>query len=307
VDKKQFREIMKVLGLFATEKQASALFERYDINGDGKLTVFEFIKRCRTNDYQKLDVDDVTTNLVSQTKKEYTTSRPQRMDSMPWSIDDLCLKLREKCEQNYPVGQTASFPRLRRELARAFEFTDFTFLRYVPREGLVRTLDFINFSMHANYISMLMSAFPAQPLKGETVPLFSYPAFVLALFPTAVKAPAMSLTFRPADEQKSQKEYEDANRNQSTGFLKGGSRALTARPPSHAAPKERPRSRLQIVGSRHVRPQYQKAWFKPREALAPPAGTCLAAEALQWVDDTPQMATRGIKSVPRRPMTSRLP
>jgi Ca2+-binding EF-hand superfamily protein len=38
---------LALLGLFATVDQANALFDKYDTNGDGALTVHEFLTRCR--------------------------------------------------------------------------------------------------------------------------------------------------------------------------------------------------------------------------------------------------------------------
>ena len=42
LNKQQFQTVLNVLGLFATREQCDRLFEKYDINGDGKLTVGRF-------------------------------------------------------------------------------------------------------------------------------------------------------------------------------------------------------------------------------------------------------------------------
>ena len=221
--KSQFLSVLKVLGLFATREQSDKLFDLYDTNGDGRLTVYEFFRHSRGVDYQKRKRPGPPP--MKPQKLSWTRPSPGENEVAPWSMEGLFQSVRDKCrvrnafpaaaallpcalviarvrvycvshaartllttahtcmQINNPVAFSVSYPKARRDLAMSFEYFDKKFNRYVNEAGLVRTLNAINFSIHPAYLSLLMRRFPAKPLRGETGELFAYPEFILKVFP----------------------------------------------------------------------------------------------------------------------------
>lgn len=307
--KSQFLSVLKVLGLFATREQSDKLFDLYDTNGDGRLTVYEFFRHSRGVDYQKRKRPGPPP--MKPQKLSWTRPSPGENEVAPWSMEGLFQSVRDKCRINNPVAFSVSYPKARRDLAMSFEYFDKKFNRYVNEAGLVRTLNAINFSIHPAYLSLLMRRFPAKPLRGETGELFAYPEFILKVFPigerieTSLKIrsapPPAILAQLQGREGRGRRRSNEENYeidNDVSHFMKGrgGSGALTAREPSRPSSQHvgyRPHAsrpggiptNVRIVGGRLVR-------TKVDPALAMRMGTAATVRldcALVWKE--PRVST----------------
>lgn len=197
VDKANFREILELLGLFPTQDQSDILFDKYDIDGDGNLTVHEFMTRCRPKDFGNtrtyFKADPAGKRVFMERKYTGDYIRPVTPDHYGFNLQFLKDGIATKIEKNTPITQTHSGPRARRELALFFERFDHERNRYVNMTGLRRVFAEINFPMHDSHYEKLMGHFPANPKYGETEALFDYPKFVLYVYPPEEQPISLSI------------------------------------------------------------------------------------------------------------------
>jgi len=185
----QFQNILEILGVFATPAQADALFDKYDAQGRGFLSLHELMSRAGSaleSDFARgghlttstvSDLasgsnegprsDDMFVNrgkrqflrhkLTGEGERPITPRQPAQLISVPIVVR----ALREKMRINSKVGDTGSMPRARRVLARVFESFDPLELGSITQEQLVRALHSINFPLGEQHIRILMDAFPA--------------------------------------------------------------------------------------------------------------------------------------------------
>jgi hypothetical protein len=255
---KEFAHVLKILGLFATRAQSDALFVKYDSNGDGQLTCYEFFRKCRGVDYYKRngEMEDFPVPPPIPPKIDRSRSRlgAPLGATAPWSDIGILEALRKKFA-GMMTTVTASGVKSRRQFCMLFEYADKELLRYVDEPGLRRTFASINFTLRSNFIKHLMFTYQATPKKGETVPLFNYPAFILDVFPASEdQSTSTSFTVRSMERQ-ALKSAARLPKGPSRAMLRGRAGktgALTARvsrPPTQPRP---PSSRSGALTSRRA-------------------------------------------------------
>lgn len=189
--------------------QANALFDKYDTNGDGALTVHEFLTRCRPADYVGARWHDAEGDVRGRKMFEGTAAAaitggvpvarplnsrpngrfsrqapPTPSDSLyHMTIDRIAAKLREKLRIRGASGTTLSYPRCRREFAKGFEHYDGERSGYVSEDGLRRTLDDIGFPLGSAHRAMLLDQF------GSHDGRINYIQFIQFVFPNDKYAP----------------------------------------------------------------------------------------------------------------------
>lgn len=188
VDKENFRSILALLGLFATPDQSDALFDRYDVNGDGDLTVHEFLSRCRPRDFDHVSTKFVLDSAGRRTYPEHKLMGryvpPVEPDVYGFNLRFIKQELTKKLEGLAPINATHSIPRARKDLAQKFERYDKNLDRYVNMRYLKRAMEDMHFGMHESHYDALMDLFLAKPKHGESERLFDYPKFVVYVYPS---------------------------------------------------------------------------------------------------------------------------
>jgi len=200
VNKENFRQILELLGVFATPEQADELFDRFDIDGDGNLTVHEFVTKSRPKDFANakniFKVDPAGKRTFLERKYTGVYKRPVTPDHYGFNLTFLKDGIRKKIHTHKPITYTNSVPKARRDLALIFERIDDDRNRYIDEKGLRLAFGKLNFPMHDSHFQQLMNHFMAAPKYNETYPLFDYPKFVLFVYPAGegqVKDGSLSL------------------------------------------------------------------------------------------------------------------
>jgi len=192
IDPKDFHQILCILGLFATEQQALELFNIYDSNGSGNLSVHEFWVAARPQDYRTLPgfdkkqaADEMIMNRARKrmyikesllhTSVEPPTP-PRSVYSLP--MERLLAGINDKIRQNSVVDRTLSVPQTRRFLMRLFEFYDQDRKGTVYDHQLERVLATINYAMPTHYIKTFCDKFP-----GEEPNKIDYKKLCHAVYP----------------------------------------------------------------------------------------------------------------------------
>lgn len=196
IDAKDFHQILCILGLFATEKQATELFLKYDTNGSGNLSVHEFWVAARPQDYRSLpgfdDKQAADEMIMNRARKRMYIKEsllhtsvepptpPRSVYSLP--IERLLAGIRDKIRQNSVVDRTLSVPQTRRYLKRLFEYGDYEKTGIVTGKGLERVLATINYAMPDHYVATFCEKFPGP--EPNTV---DYNKLCLAVYPLSNK------------------------------------------------------------------------------------------------------------------------
>lgn len=192
IDKTDFYQILTILGLFATRIQSDGLFEKYDTNGSGNLSIHEFWVQARPQDYRSLPgfadkqiVDEMVMNRARKRMyiKEsllHTAVQPPVPPPTVYSLptERLLAGVRDKIRQNSVVDQTLSAQRTRRFLIKQFEYKDPDGLLWVTEQGLRRVLDQINYCVGGHHVKALLQAFP-----GPSEDTFDYRRFAHSVYP----------------------------------------------------------------------------------------------------------------------------
>jgi len=137
ITRRDFRKMLSWLGLFASEDQAEHLFNKYDANGDGTLTVHEFLTQARPADYPGSRRGPASAYHENKGGKKIYGKRggracggePIRLptphpDCFVYTVKELAHTLRTKMTQSGKVGQTYTDARGKRDLLAVFQFFD---------------------------------------------------------------------------------------------------------------------------------------------------------------------------------------
>jgi Ca2+-binding EF-hand superfamily protein len=203
INKDDFFQMLAILGLFATRAQSDQLFEKYDANGSGNLSIHEFWVQCRPSDYRcltgfenKQKVDEAIMHrarkrmFIRESLLHTAVATPtvhQAVYSIP--IERLLSGIRDKIRQNSMVDYTLSTPRTRRFLQKLFEYNDPMATGQVDARALKRVLDHINFSaISPYYIQTLCQHFP-----GSAPDTIDYVSLCLGVYPQEARPPLTSV------------------------------------------------------------------------------------------------------------------
>lgn len=220
---RDFNTFLSMLGLFATREQADLLFQKYDVNGDGVLTVHEFLTKAKAPDYPGLNLDSKHFDFRrGRGKKMFTdTSRygiPVKVTTPNPNIYDMgteniCTRIRERLEQTAKTGTAFSDQKARRKLFKAFEQKD------PNRTGLISVKDFkdmlelsVGVVMGGPHIRALCSKY------ADENAMIDYPRMVIEVYPPT-EAPSSSLYRSPSlsvekEKQSARRKWNTKARNQ---------------------------------------------------------------------------------------------
>jgi Ca2+-binding EF-hand superfamily protein len=203
VTKRQFNTVLMWLGLFATKQQAEDLFEKYDMNGDGILTVHEFLTRARPTDYP---------GRIVNNGEKYSFRTGKRM-FLKESLNRKPVRPATPCEEVFHVSEHIIADRIRKKMGNApgvsthynetplalndlmkiFAFYDPHRTGAVGYKQLKRSFENINMSMGQSHLELLMDKFNKDGL-------FDYPRFCCFVYPgkpaNAVMPEHLSLNIR---------------------------------------------------------------------------------------------------------------
>lgn len=192
ISKPQFRKVLNLLGLFATADQADELFDRYDINGDGDLTIHEFLTKAYPDDYPgmpELDANRYYDFRMGGAGKrlfpdEGIGARPVTPHHTVFALNyqQMCYCIRNAIEQKSRSGIPVSIPNARRKLACAFETADPYLQGTINSDELQKTLQ-LHFGINygRNQYQELMDIFAD---NGDSTK-FNYVKFCLSVYPVA--------------------------------------------------------------------------------------------------------------------------
>jgi len=192
INKTDFYQILTILGIFASRKQADNLFEKYDTNSSGNLSIHEFWVQARPQDYRSLpgfdDKQIVDEMIMNRARKRmyikesllHTAVKPPVPPPSVYSlpVDRLLEGIRDKIRQNSVVDMTLSAQRTRKYLTKLFTYHDPEGLGWVAEYGLRKVLQNINYAVGDHYVSALIQNFPGP--GGETL---NYQKLALAVYP----------------------------------------------------------------------------------------------------------------------------
>ena len=196
IRREQFQNVLEIMGVFATQEQADRLFDKYDTQRRGYLSLHELM--CRASSALESDHSGPTTSelasgradgarsdemFASKGKRQFLRlkltgegERPitPRQATNQITVPAITRALREKLRVNSKVGDTGSIPRSRRELARVFEYYDPHQTGSLTPEQLVRALHSVNFPLGEQHLNLLLESFPSAtppPLVGYSQPV----------------------------------------------------------------------------------------------------------------------------------------
>jgi len=189
IDKPQFKNVLGVLGVFATAEQAGILFDKYDINGDGDLTVHEFLTKAYPDDYPGMAALDASRyydfRMGGAGKRlfpeEGIGARPQTPHHAVYALNQnvICSTVRNKIEASLRSGVACSIPFCRRKLAIKFENFDPTTRGWTSKDDLIKALASLNLSYGNNQYNELLDA---HPYDGDNTK-FDYVSFCMKVYP----------------------------------------------------------------------------------------------------------------------------
>lgn len=232
---RDFNTFLAMLGLFATREQADMLFNKYDANGDGELSVHEFLTRAKAPDYPGLRVGEPFDARQGRGKKQFNnTARygiPVKASTPAAAIYDMGTEriytcIRERLEQTARTGSVLSDFKARRKLFRVFEVKD------PSRSGRISIEDFremlktsVGVVMGGQHIRALCAKY------ADSDAMIDYPKLVMEVYPSKAEAPLTSL-YRSPDPP--------------SDAAPGGPAGKTGRPPRWNEPS---RNSVHLTGS----------------------------------------------------------
>jgi Ca2+-binding EF-hand superfamily protein len=186
VTKRQFKTVLMWLGLFATEQQASILFDKYDINGDGILTVHEFLTKARPQDYPGRTVNSGERYSFRTGKRMYLEDTLNGRAVRPTTpLEDVCHvscetvaeRIRDRMSNSPGVSQHyGETPNALRDLMKVFKFYDRKRTGYCDPRCIKLALKDLRLAFGESHLELLMDRFGHE--AG-----FHYPSFVQFVYP----------------------------------------------------------------------------------------------------------------------------
>lgn len=239
VTKRQFNTVLMWLGLFATKQQADALFEKYDANGDGVLTVHEFLTRARPTDYPGRAINTGERYSFRTGKRMYLedslNGRPVRPRTPPDDVfhvseRTLAERIREKMGNMPGVGQHYNeTPLALNDLMKKFGFYDPQSTGFCSARNLRRALQNLNLSIGDSHMDLLMDKFAGPMQNGQQT--FNYPKFSQYVYPGKPASAALpqhtSLQLRKPNYGQYKKQTMDFSRPMIAVPSRGGSQSLS--------------------------------------------------------------------------------
>jgi Ca2+-binding EF-hand superfamily protein len=174
-----FESVLKLLDVWTTRDQAQQLFNKYDANGDGRLTAYEFITRCRPVDYD-VSVESWNREPVRREggKKIFTHSGNTPIipptPSPRLSLGKIAQDVRLKMKQQHPGRQSNTSSRAK--LTQYFQYFDKHRQGAVTPQEMKRVLDHVNLNIGDENTAGLYSQFQK---NGE----FDYKSFSEFIYP----------------------------------------------------------------------------------------------------------------------------
>jgi len=187
VNLRQFNVVLMWLGLFATQKQAKQLFNKYDANGDGVLTVHEFLTQARPTDYPGRQINVGEKYSFRTGKRMFLKDtlngkpvRPNTPNDDVFHVSERTIAERIRAKMgNFPgTGQHYNeTPLALNDLMKKFQFYDPREFGECSKNNLKRALQNLNLSMGETHLELLMDKFAGE--NGG----FNYPKFCFYVFP----------------------------------------------------------------------------------------------------------------------------
>ena len=195
---RDFNTFLAMLGLFATREQADLLFNKYDANGDGVLSVHEFLTRAKAPDYPGLNVGEPFNAAAARRGKKqfHNTARygiPVKAATPSTNIYDMGTErmydcIRERLEATARTGSVLSDFKARRSLFRAFEIKDPEHTGKVTIEDFKEALKtFVGVTLGGQHNRALCSKY------ADANGMIDYPALVMEVYPNKIVSPSTSL------------------------------------------------------------------------------------------------------------------
>jgi Ca2+-binding EF-hand superfamily protein len=181
---RDFCIFLSMLGLFATRAQSDLLFAKYDVNGDGCLSLYEFLTKAKAPDYPGFDDGgEVYNERKGKRQFDDTGGKPPPRVQTPetslfdQSRDQLHERIRERIEQKARTGVANSDNFARRKLFAAFERFDKEKCGLISLKSFSDTLE--------KDIGVVMGSAHVRALckKFATDGLVDYPRLVAEIYP----------------------------------------------------------------------------------------------------------------------------
>lgn len=245
VTKDEFLRVLLALGLTVNAQQSDALFDRYNVEKDGRLTVKQFLVRSVQQGFTHpwrhvVPPPEFRPPGPAQGGPPLRPHTPE----CDWSIEMFLGRLRDKMRTNNPSPFALSVPRCRRNLGQIFESVDRRFERTVSPTGLKRVLDLVNFPVSRHHLALLLREFPVPNHQGAT--LFDYPRFIRYVHPQESSNTSLYMDY---DADFVEQGYHHGNQKVSMS-----TRGMT--PPGHGGRMSTP-----LFEERGATPQIQTARF----------------------------------------------
>lgn len=197
ITKRDFRKMLSWLGLFATEQQARQLFARYDINGDGCLTVHEFLTQARPPDFpgsRRNRTDARQFNEFLGGKKLFPGGgvgrggtherlKTPHIECYPYFPRHLAETIRKKLGSSGKVGQVYPDARGYRDLLKYFQYHDKSNQGIVSYKKFLAVMKMLGVNATGeHHHSVLFNKFSRNP-QPNTLDSFDYVEFCKFTFP----------------------------------------------------------------------------------------------------------------------------
>lgn len=207
VNKREFAILLMWLGLFATRKQSDELFERYDADGSGLLTAYEFLTHARPKDYPGRKINAGEKYAFRTGKRMYLGDTLNGRCPRPGTPNDDVCHVSEKTLKRTIIERMGNAPGKAHhyidtplalnDLLNKFKFYDPDNLGYITQWQLGRALQNINISMGETHLALLVDKFN---VRVDGADFFDYNRFANFVFPgprkDATKPNHLSLNLR---------------------------------------------------------------------------------------------------------------
>jgi Ca2+-binding EF-hand superfamily protein len=202
ITKRDFRGMLALLGLSATETQSDLLFDKYDVNQDGCLTVHEFLTRAREHDFPgswRGPARRYSENKGG--KRMYKGGGPGRGGPVErqrtphpnvshYAPRHLAQTVRTKLSGSGKVGQVYTDSRGKRDLLKLFLIYDTTNSGIVTNQQFLHVMRMVGVnSVGQSHLEVIFNMFCRDHRDQNKTEVIDYMAFTEFCFPNWDKDP----------------------------------------------------------------------------------------------------------------------
>lgn len=309
----EYYRVLQCLGVTCPREMSDEMFRKLDTDGNGQLTVQEFLVRQSEKDFthpwrHKMPPAEMKPPGPAQGGPPLRPMTPE----CDWTIAQLLAEIRDKIRSNNPSAHPLSAPHCRRAMAQLFEHIDRSFQRYVTPNALKKVLDMLKFPISRHHLALLLEEFPVPNKHG--ISLFDYPRFIRKCYPEEEVRTSLYMDY---NDDYCKMGYQDGKfepqgpargstpvfRDVETPVFERCNYRMAV--PAPSAFPSRPPSQASRPPSQTSRPAYSRPASRPRSLSSRPPSTSRTPSKSRSRPPSTSSRVRAVKYTPRPPLGSR--